>query len=215
MKASLQHNMIVTHLKLIYTTHFGEKNLLKLDIVDRLDGSWLLPDAPLTVLCRDLLLEVMLFLLGELSLFKLDCIGLRGSLRSNMDIELRGATTPPPPPPALLDLPLTAVTTLSPSLLLLRRFLVRSRILVRAPPALELRFSALVDSTRRDRLEPRRDPFLSAVDRRSNTLEGVEGAFRPPFEAVGLDSLRNNAASLEHWKIVQDVSKLVGSSSIS
>ena len=54
-------------------------------------------------------------------------------------------------------------------------------------PALELRFSPEVDSVNSDRLEPRTEPFLSAEDRRSNTLD-VEGAFLAD-EVVGLVSL--------------------------
>ena len=169
----------------------SNQNSLKLDIVERLgldeESGSLVDD---TVLCKDLLLDVMLFRLGELSLFKLEETGLRKEedcCSLNMDMELRGATTETP---ALLDrgwLPPLTTDPLRPSLLLFRRFFVRSRILVSAPPALELRFSPAVDSVNSDRLEPRTEPFLSAEDRRSNTLE-VEGAFLAD-EVVGFVSL--------------------------
>jgi len=72
---------------------------LKLDIVERLglDVSGSLVDD--TVLCKDLLLDVMLFRLGELSLFKLEETGLRKEedcCSLNMDMELRGAMTETP-----------------------------------------------------------------------------------------------------------------------
>jgi len=123
---------------------------LKFDIVDRLGLESVFEFESATVLCRDLLLDVMLFLLGEFSLLRLLLPRLPLAEDSlNMDMEFLGVTTDPLEGPPLMD-PLVPVAVnvlllprevVIPSRLLLRKFLVRSRIFVRAPPALELLFS--------------------------------------------------------------------------